>query len=225
MTIFRVFAILVLGGIAGVLVTHLRLRSESWKVLGEFLMRHFRKLVEVRMIRPVSEGGELLAQVRELVYRAALLLSLVLAVTGFVPVIFLGEHLTGVLLLIHVTIAPFFALLIAAAALLWAHHQRLDEQHFILLKKLISRQPAESEAIRGFTIRVGFWLLLLLSLPLMLSIILGMFPLFGTDGERMLICIHGYSALCITAVVLIHTYMLICRRDATIGEPIKEETQ
>jgi len=43
----------------------------------------------------------------------------------------------------------------------------------------------------------------------MLSIILSLYPLFGTEGETTLIGLHGYSALALVAVTLLHSYILI----------------
>ena len=77
------------------------------------------------------------------------------------------------------------------------------------------------EALVRFAVKVGFWTLLLLSLPLMLTVILGLFPLFGTDGEALLIRLHGYSALLLMTTALLELYMIIACIGHSTEQPLK----
>jgi hypothetical protein len=54
-----------------------------------------------------------------------------------------------------------------------------------------------------------FWLLIFLALPLILSIVLSMFPLFGTHHQEILLALHGYVALVFTIVAIVHIYLVI----------------
>ena len=54
-----------------------------------------------------------------------------------------------------------------------------------------------------------FWLLIFLALPLILSIILSMFPLFGTHHQELLLASHGYVAMVFTIVAIVHIYLVI----------------
>jgi len=60
-----------------------------------------------------------------------------------------------------------------------------------------------------FALKAGFWIILWLSLPLLLSIILGLFPFFGTEGEALLIRLHGYSGLLFLIAALAEVYLII----------------
>jgi len=51
-----------------------------------------------------------------------------------------------------------------------------------------------------------------LALPVILSIVLSMFPLFGTDGQEFLLQLHRYSALLFALVAIMYTYLVILTR-------------
>jgi cytochrome b subunit of formate dehydrogenase len=157
-----------------------------------------------RSMRPANALGVL----RGLVYLLTLALFLILALTGFIPVVFFGGHVSGVLLLIHATAAPLFALSLALLSLLWAHRQRFSEENWDATRDLVARKRVEPDRLRDVVRKVCFWLILFFSLPLILSIILGVFPLFGTEGQENLVLLHGISALLLTTTAVIHTYTL-----------------
>jgi hypothetical protein len=46
-----------------------------------------------------------------------------------------------------------------------------------------------------------------LSLPMILSAVLGTFPWFGTDGQRILLEIHRYSTLLLSLFAIIYLYL------------------
>ena len=54
--------------------------------------------------------------------------------------------------------------------------------------------------------------MILLALPVILSIVLSMFPLFGTDGQVWLLDLHRYSAVLLVMAILVHTYLTIIHR-------------
>jgi hypothetical protein len=157
-----------------------------------------------RSIRP----GNALGVLRGLMYLLTLALFLVLTITGFVPVVFFGGRLSGVLLLVHATAAPLFALSLALLSLLWSHRQRFTEENWGTVKKLVAGRKSDPANLNDVVRKICFWLILVFSLPLILSIILGVFPLFGTDGQENLVLLHGFSALLLTITAVIHTYTL-----------------
>jgi hypothetical protein len=55
---------------------------------------------------------------------------------------------------------------------------------------------------------VVYLLILVLSLVVTSTILLGMFPLFGTLGLGRLIDIHRYSGLCLFATVVLHSLLV-----------------
>ncbi|MHC4240638.1 MAG: hypothetical protein ACYSUC_12980, partial [Planctomycetota bacterium] len=62
----------------------------------------------------------LLGKFKKLLYLLAMLCVVVLAVTGFYPVLILGEHISGYLLMIHVTAGGVFAACLVLLAFTFA---------------------------------------------------------------------------------------------------------
>jgi hypothetical protein len=150
-----------------------------------------------------------LAAARKGTYLAAIVLAGILAVTGFVQVIITGSSPSGVLLLVHMIAAPLFALTLAAASLLWSHDQQVREADLPLLGQAVRTGTFYGAATLTAVGRALYWLILVIALPLLLSIILSLFPLFSTDGETCLIALHGYSALTLVVAALLHGYICI----------------
>jgi hypothetical protein len=46
-------------------------------------------------------------------------------------------------------------------------------------------------------------------LPLILSIVLSMLPLFGTHGQEIAMAAHRWTAVAFAVAVLIHTYLAV----------------
>jgi hypothetical protein len=205
MTVFRIIAGFSLAALLLGMAYDFRRRLKTWKAAGDLLRRR------IRIPREGRRGGKAgkLDNVRRIVTIVSSALLLSLAVTGFLPVLFLGSHLSGMLLVIHVTLAPFFGIALSALALLWAHRLRFDEADWRILEGAGRRKFPGNDALARFALKVGFWSALLLSLPLMLTVILGLFPLYGTDGEALLIRLHGYSALLLMMTALGELYLII----------------
>jgi len=153
---------------------------------------------------------------RILVYLLALLCFVVLAVTGFYPTLILGEHISGYLLMVHATFAPIFAVCLAVLAVMWAGRCRFAYsdwpgfQRFVqrvtLVKSTGNETPSKSS---GLGQKMTFWLIIFLALPLILSIVLSMFPLFGTHCQELLLGTHRYTALVFALVGIVHIYLVI----------------
>jgi cytochrome b subunit of formate dehydrogenase len=160
----------------------------------------------------------ILGIVRRLVYLLALLCFVVLAVTGFYPVLIQGKHISGYLMMVHATFAPVFAICLAALTVMWASRCRLDKSDFPLMQRILRRvtrlkipdEPISRSSLLGQ--KVAFWLVVFLALPLILSIILSMFPLAGTAGQELLLATHRNVAIVFAIVAVIHTYLIIRTR-------------
>ena len=59
----------------------------------------------------------------------------------------------------------------------------------------------------GIVRKSCFWMEVILALPLILSIVLSMLPLFGTHGQEVLFHMHRCCALAFAWVGLIHIYL------------------
>jgi hypothetical protein len=114
-------------------------------------------------------------------------------ITGFYPVLILKESIYGYWLILHVIFASVFAVSLACLAVMWAEACSFKRDSAVLQK-------------------IFFWLIIILALPVILSIILSMFPFFGTEGQEFLIQLHRYSALPLALTAIAHTYLIIRTR-------------
>jgi len=222
MTVFRILSGLAIAALLGAIAYDLRRSGERWSCLGRFLRQEAKRAVLDWRGRKNSGAAGTLDILRRVVFGVSAAFFLVLALTGFAPILILGDHLSGILLIIHVTIAPLFALFLSALALLWAHRLRFDEGDWRLALGQERGRPFGKERLVRFALKVGFRLILFLSLPLMLTVILGLFPLFGTEGEALLIRWHGYSALLLMLVTLTEIHLTIVYVHHFTQHPVKE---
>jgi cytochrome b subunit of formate dehydrogenase len=139
-----------------------------------------------------------------------------LAITGFYPTLILGQHITGYLVMIHATFAPVFAVCLAVLAVMWARCCRFTGGDWPWFERIVQRvtlsnNPGDETARRssGIGQKIAFWLIIFLALPLILSIVLSMFPLFGTHWQEILLSMHRYTALIFAMVAILHTYFII----------------
>ena len=169
-----------------------------------------KKLVFLLTLLLLEQKLSLLGIFKKLIFLLALLCFVVLAITGFYPPVVLGSRLSGYLLMVHVTAAGVFACCVAILALAWAHQHRFDESDRQRLLALIrpgavSQKPPPESSCLGR--KICFWLIVLLALPVILSIGLSMFKLFGTDVQEFLFQLHRYSTLSFALVGIVHIYL------------------
>lgn len=175
-----------------------------------------RRLIHLFTMLFVEQRLSLVGVLRKLVYLLALLCFGVLAVTGFVPRLFLNETISGYWLMLHATFAPVFAICLAVLAVMWASHCRFTGRDWPWLQRLIWRvilpKTAEEKSVcqcSNLGQKITFWLIVVLALPLILSIVSSMFPFFGTHCQELLLDAHRYSALLLALVAIVHTYLMI----------------
>ena len=181
MTTFQTITILAVASAAAVILLHLL-------AVGR---RQFRD-AKAAPRRPLGRW-------QRLIYALTLLSLVVLAFTGFWPVI-RGEPLSGWFLMVHNGAAGPFALGLLVLAILWAE-----------------RRPArlvESPVATGFGRgqRLVFWAAALLATTLVLTMMFSMVQIFGTPGQELLFEIHRYSALAMVLVAMVHGYLVALAR-------------
>ncbi len=162
--------------------------------------------------QPGRGDATVLNRFRKLVYFIVLACFSVLAVTGFGPSLIVGEHPAGYLLMLHVAAAPIFAVSLAVMTLMWAYRCRFDQSDWRWLLRLCRLEAGNTKAgpdKSDFGQKVFFWLIILFALPVILSAILSMFPLFGTPGQEFLSQLHRYSALLLVIAAVMHTYQIV----------------
>jgi nitrogen fixation-related uncharacterized protein len=176
--------------------------------------RSFRILDPLRLVIffvtlfSVEQKWSLLGVLRKLVFLLAILCFVILAITGFIPRVVFGVAISGWWLMIHATAAPVFAGCVAVLAVLWAHRNRLDKNYWPLLNRILGRQPKSVVAPESheLKLRICFWIVLVLSLPVILSAVVSMFPLFGTHGQEVLLQIHRYCTLLLSLFAIVYLY-------------------
>ncbi len=161
--------------------------------------------------KKARQKPSLIGVLRKLAYLLALLCFTVLLVTGFAPRLVFARPISGYWSMLHVTAAPVFAVCVAVLAVMWAHNCRLDKKYWPWLQRILQRKTANETAPEKheLTQKVCFWLIILLVLPLALSVIVCMFPLFGTHWQEFFASVHRYCALLFALLVIIHTYLTI----------------
>jgi hypothetical protein len=224
MTIFRVVSGLVIAALLGGIVFDLRRRRRSWHGVRQFVGDQARIAAHVWRERKNLGTGSALDNFRRIAYGLSAGFFVLLALTGFSPVLVTGEHLSGFLLIVHVTVAPLFALSLSALALLWAHRLRFDEEDWRYVLGPGKRRHSGGERRMKLALKVGFWMVLVFSLPLMGTIILGLFPLFGTEGEAFLTRAHGYSAILLLVAALTEIHLTIAYVQRSTEHSSKEHT-
>ena len=183
--------------------------SECW--------RHpLRKAVQLVTMLFIEQKLSPAGVLRKLVYLLALFCLIVLAFTGFYPTLVLGEHISGYLVMIHATFAPVFAICLAILAVMWASKSRLAGKDWPWFQRLVQRVTLvkstgeeDDTVTSGLGQKISFWLIIFLALPLALSIVLSMFPIFGTHWQKLLLEIHRYAAVLFSLAAIVHIYLMI----------------
>ena len=174
------------------------------------------RLIYLSMLPLIRWRLSLLGIFKKLIYWGALICFVLLAITGFAQRLLLGEAISGFWLMLHATCAPVFAICLALLALMWAPRYvfRWGDWPWLegLIRRIIRLEADEEQPVgEGFSLgqKITFWLVVVLALPLILSIVSSMFPLFGTHGQELLLDVHRYSALLLALAAIIHTYLMI----------------
>jgi hypothetical protein len=144
---------------------------------------------------------------RKLFYALSAALGLLLAVTGFYPLL-AGGAISGYSLMLHVTCGGAFAVCLAAIAVLSAHRHRFEGAD-LMPQAAGSRRQTGRPGLAG---KIAFWVVVAASVPLVLSVLLSMLGLFGTAGQELLLSVHIYSAAVVVAAAFVHLLFMLAKR-------------
>jgi hypothetical protein len=135
---------------------------------------------------------------------------IVLLMTGFGP-LFFGGRLHGYLLMVHVTFAAVFIACAAVVAVLGAGEYAFSGKDAVTLsgRGLETKVKGCWLMDSGIGAKAGFWFLLLMSLPVTMTMVLSMFPIFGTEGQKILFHAHRWCALIFAVTAMLQVYILI----------------
>jgi len=210
---FETITILVFLATIGGIVVH-------WFVypVGAECPGPIRGIVRVLSLLLIEQRSSTLGALKKLCYLVSVICFLLLGLTGFYPVLVHGEHISGWLMMLHATLAPVFAICLAILGLTWAGEYRFRQGDCPWLQKLlrrVTRLSIPADAAEGpcncaaTTQKIAFWAIVVLALPLILSIVLSMLPLFGTHWQEVAMAAHRWTALVFAVAVLIHTYLAV----------------
>ncbi len=166
----------------------------------------------------IEQSASTLGALKKLCYLVSIVCFLLLGLTGFYPVLVHGEHISGYMMMLHATLAPIFAICLAILAITWASQYRFSQGDCPWLQGLlrrVTRLHIPAEAAEGpckcaaTTQKIVFWAIVVLALPLILSIVLSMLPLFGTHWQEFAMAAHRWTAVVFAVAVLVHTYLAV----------------
>jgi hypothetical protein len=137
-----------------------------------------------------------------------------LAVTGFYPAIILRQHLSGYLLMLHVTAGGVFAACLTVLVIMSAHSHRFAARDWPWLEKYVLKLQSERFIVTSWTLvrKLSFWAVVFLALPLFLSVVASMFPLFGTKGQILLADTHRYTAYVFSVAAILYACLTSRKR-------------
>ena len=211
---FRIFSLIIFVFMFGCIAYILRHKSGNKVVVKQWIIQQKENTLEsLKNVKSLT----IRQLIKNLLLPLTLLCTFVLAVTGFVPVIFFGSSPSGYFLLVHVTIVPLFSVCMAVISLVWAHKHVFGENDWKYLKKRITRNIEDKGSQTGsleFWQKICFWLIIIMVLPVILSILLSMYQIFGTSGQEFLLQLHRYSTLLYVIVFISYMFLRALKREA-----------
>ena len=122
--------------------------------------------------------------------------GLVLTLTGILTFATGHAPMTHWVLMLHVSAAPVFAIALAFVALTWSDR---------------SRFACPRTGYSNIT-KALLWFILLCGLVVILTGVLPMTPLYGTEGQHFLYLTHRYSGISLACAVILHLLSLFRSR-------------
>jgi cytochrome b561 len=166
--------------------------NDEW----EALLAQFRVVHE----RP---GPVTIRLLRKLLFLALIVLFIILVFSAFIPALIFGIPLSGLLLILHVTAAPFFVICLMFWVLLQVHSQSFTNENLTSIRSILTGSGRVLDllpTLQPVLYKLIFWLALLLLIPAMLSVILSMYPLFDTETMAMMADVHRYCGLALVVL-------------------------
>ena len=199
---FRYIAFVLLVMTIGWLIIALRSQGTGFKSLGNRLVNSGKILAA--SIRKIFEITPSEFSVK-ILFPATVFSVLILAFTGFVPSVLFGLHLSGYLLVLHMIIAPIFGLCMAMWALIWTKKYVMSEKDWLSVwNSLKTKTNLSKELVQ----KLLYWLLVCLSMIVIFSMLISMFPIYGTNIQEMLLKIHQFSTLFFFILFIFFTFLI-----------------
>jgi len=194
MTLFQTLSILGIGGAAGLCALH-------YLIVGQ----RAPKPALGRLSVPRYNLWE------RFLHLVLLATFLVLAVTSFWASIGWGGPMEGYCLMIHTTCGAVFAVAVAAMLITWAADHAFGAHDFRWLCRggcCSTRGDLPAGRFNAGE-KIYFWVAGLATLVLLLTMLLSMIHLLGTDGQHLMYDLHRYVALALMIATIWHTYATV----------------
>lgn len=195
--VLRIVSLLALVLAAVWLIVYFMKNTGSWQALGDWFAGEVKSAF--------SKGW--LTNWKRTVFMLMLLVVAVMALTGFVPFIILGTPLGGFALMLHVALAPVFAVLAALFVLGRADAHSFDSNNAKFLKTKTAKKQKASLADE-FWKKIFFWFVAIFAL-LVSSMVFSMYPVFGTIGQDKLLNIHRAGSVALFIFIILFTLRLV----------------
>ena len=185
------------------------IRDKNWGGFADKLKITYRKFVGTCKTIRMEKFAQI---VQNCIFPLLVVCILIMALSGFIPVIFLGKPMAGYLLMLHFAIAPLFALCIVLLSVVWPYKHCFNKDDWLLLKNIVKRKKADKRDIKKYHTlyqKLSFWFLIVLALPVLFSVLFSMYPIFDNIGLTFLLDLHRYSALLLVLSTIGYFYFFI----------------
>lgn len=208
--IFRVVSILLIAALLVHLFRKLKPYKITPKIVWQFTKDDFKENLVVAWR---NKSQSLFQRAKSITAHLCASLFSILFITGFLPVVF-GYHMSGLFMMIHASTALLTSICLVAFIFLFSNSNQLSlEEIQNLVQHYNHNRILESRVM----LKVLYWKIIALILPAMLSIILMLYPLFGTDGLEFLADVHRWSVLLLTICVIFVQYFRIIDKKVQLG--------
>jgi len=194
--VLRILSLLALLLVAVWLIVYFTKNSGSWQAVSDWFAGELKSAF--------SKGW--LTNWKRTVFMLILLVVAVMALTGFIPFIILGKPLGGFALMLHVALAPVFAVLAALFILGRADSHAFDKNSATYLAK--SAQKQKKSAADAFWSKIFFWFIAIFALAVS-SMVFSMYPIFGTIGMDKLLNMHRFSSVALFIFIILFTLRVV----------------
>ena len=208
--LFRLISLLSLVGITVAIVWAIRAQLIQLTGTKQILRQQSLDIASTFKKWRTLSASALLNTLVRFFYLTTLGCVLILAITGFLPVIIFGAAVSNFALMLHLLLAPLFAVGLTALALFWAQRHRFNRGDWTSLQQWFrDKKIFAASGNPNVGQKILFWASLLLAVPLIASTVLMMYPLLGTAGQEALLHWHGYTGLLLLAVAVGHAYFIL----------------
>ena len=137
-----------------------------------------------------------------LIYLGTIGCVAILALTSFVEVFRHGE-LGGWPLFLHMCGAGAFTAVLPLLVLSWAHLNQFQ----------VGPSTGKTDPAKFYWVpKLMFWAIVASGLVVTMTMLISMLPIFGSDGQHVLLDLHRYSGLVVVLALVLHFYGVAVQR-------------